>query len=88
MRNIYNYRTTIEYMVTTIQISEELKDSLNKYKKKSSQRYEDIIKELLIEKENDISLLKEGYEEMYGLSQEISEEFEDIDREELEKNEY
>jgi predicted CopG family antitoxin len=77
-------------MVTTIQISEDLRDRLQKYKKSSKESYEDVIKELIEEKEssknNEVNLLREGYEEMYGLSKEINYDFEDIDLEEMKKD--
>ena len=70
-------------MVTTIQISEDLKNILYKYKRSSKDSYEDVIKNLIREreenKENRANLLREGYVEMYGISKEISQEFDDVD---------
>ncbi len=79
-------------MVTTIQISEDLRDQLQKYKKSSKESYEDVIKELILEKKNsennEIYLLREGYEKMHKISKEISNEFENIDLDGIDKNEY
>ena len=79
-------------MVTTIQISEDLRDVLQKYKKSSKNSYEDVIRNLINDKEksknNNLMILREGYEEMYGLSQEISDDFNDVDVEGLGNNEY
>lgn len=79
-------------MITTIQISEDLKEILQNYKLNSRETYEDVIKRLIEDKkkseENKIMLLREGYEEMYSLSKKIADEFENIDLEELNKNEF
>lgn len=79
-------------MTTTIQISEDLRNQLQKYKKSSKETYEDIIKELILEKENlkknEIEILREGYCEMYGLSNKINDDFENLDLEGIDKNEY
>lgn len=79
-------------MVTTIQISENLRDILQKYKKTSKSSYEEVIKDLIEEHEKskkaDYLILKEGYEEMYGLSKKVSDEFDKISIEDMEKNDY
>lgn len=79
-------------MITTIQISEDLKEILQNYKLNSRETYEDVIKRLIEDKkkseENKIMLLREGYEDMYSLSKKIADEFENIDLEELNKNEF
>jgi hypothetical protein len=79
-------------MVTTIQISEDLKNILSKYKKSSKETYEDVIKNLIKEKEKskkeEINLLKENYRELYGVSKKIAKDYEVVDREGLEKIEY
>lgn len=79
-------------MTTTIQISEELKDILISYKNKSNQTYEDVIRDLINEKEKankkNILLLKEGYEEMYGLDKKIVKDFEKLDLDGLNKDDY
>lgn len=79
-------------MITTIQITNELKGELQKYKKSSKDTYEDVIKKLILEKKNskiyENNILREGYEEIYGLSKEINEDFENIDLNGIEENEY
>lgn len=79
-------------MITTIQITNELKGELQKYKKSSKDTYEDVIKKLILEKKNskiyENNILKEGYEEIYGLSKKINEDFENIDLNGIEENEY
>lgn len=79
-------------MTTTIQISEELKDILISYKNKSNQTYEDVIRDLINEKEKankkNILLLKEGYETMYGLDKKIVKDFEKLDLDGLNKDDY
>ena len=79
-------------MITTIQLSEDLKNQLKKYKKSSKDTYEDVILALIEDKENiknqQINILREGYEKMQKNSKEINNDFEDLDLEELEKNEY
>ncbi|MDA3856573.1 MAG: hypothetical protein PF569_10040 [Candidatus Woesearchaeota archaeon] len=79
-------------MTTTIQISEDLRNQLKKYKKSSKETYEDIIKELISEKENskknEIEILREGYCGMYGLSNKINDDFENLDLKGIDKNEY
>lgn len=78
-------------MVTTIQISEDIKNILQRYKKTPKDTYEDVIRELIKEKENskenELFILREGYEEMYGISKQISQDFDNVDLEGLEKNE-
>ena len=72
-------------MVTTIQISENLRDDLLKYKKNSKTSYEEVILELLKnfkEKEKDEkSFLIEGYKEMSDLTSTMNEEWENLDLE-------
>ncbi len=79
-------------MITTIQISDDVKSVLQKYKKSSKSTYEDVIKDLIDNYEksqrDDIMVLREGYEEMYGLSQEVSDDWDDLDVDGLKENEY
>ncbi len=70
-------------MVTSIQISENLRDKLQKYKKTSKTSYEDVIEKLVknyeTSNEKEIQMLKEGYLEMKDDSKKINKEWESID---------
>lgn len=79
-------------MTTTIQISENLRDDLLKFKTNSKISYEDIIKKALeaYKKEGmaQNKSLEEEYRELAKLSLEITQDWESMDLEELSKIEY
>lgn len=70
-------------MVTTIQISENLRDKLQKYKNTPKTSYEDVIETLVknyeASKKKEILMLKEGYLEMENDSKKINKEWEPAD---------
>ncbi len=70
-------------MVSTIQLSNEVKESLASYKTSSRESYEDIILNLISEVEKNKrmkeELLIEGYKEMAEESLKIVKEFEKIE---------
>ena len=70
-------------MVTTIQISESVKEKLSKLKSKKNETYEEVIENLLKEyskKDIEEALIK-GYKENHDLNLQIVREFEHSDRE-------
>jgi len=70
-------------MVTTIQISEDLRDNLLEYKINSKISYEEIIRKLLIDykksQKEEEKLLIDGYKEMSNFSKKINNEWEQLD---------
>jgi hypothetical protein len=74
-------------MVTSIQLKEEVKEELKKYKKFPNSTYEDVIVDFIKgykqEKENEFSLLKEAYLDTYKKTKEITSDWEFIDLEDL-----
>ena len=79
-----NYSSTIEHMVTTIQLHEKVKEDLSKLKEKN-ETYEDVIVKLVKEKkkkERELEqLYKEYNEEMGEHDLELAKEFETADNE-------
>ena len=82
MENYLNYSCTIEYMVTTIQLSESVKKELDKMKE-SRETYEDVIVKMINkldeQKRNHIELMIEGAKETAEESLKITKEFEAIE---------
>ena len=79
-------------MVTTIQISENLRDELKSFKSSSNSSYDDVISKLVKkykeEKIQKIDLLKESYLEMAKITTEENNFWEKIDLDDLKKNDY
>lgn len=70
-------------MITTIQIHENIKNELEKFKISDKETYEDVIKNLIKEveknKRNNKELMIEGYKEMAEESLKITQEWETTD---------
>lgn len=79
-------------MVTTIQISEDLKEELSNLKTSPKSTYEDVIKKTIKKykesEQEELDFLKESYIEMYKLTKEISQETEKAQLKDLKKNVY
>lgn len=70
-------------MISTIQLRQNVKQSLENLKQKDNESYEDVIVRLIQKNEEDWrkdkKLLEEGYKEMAEESLKITKEFESID---------
>lgn len=79
-------------MVTTIQISEDLKEELSNLKTSSKSTYEDVIKKTIKKykesEQEELDFLKESYIEMYKLTKKISQETEKAQLKDFKKNVY
>lgn len=71
-------------MVTTIQLSEEIKAKLGNMKEGRNETYEDVIirivKKVEILEKGNKNLLKQGYEEMAAISKKVDKEWSATDR--------